>query len=71
MQPLCLTSRGCKKGSAAVELGALRQSTLTCTTIKTRGIAVPQSLILYCIILILFFKAVILWLIYVLFIKGK
>lgn len=34
MQPLCLTSRGCKKGSAAVELGALRQSTLTCTTIK-------------------------------------
>lgn len=30
----------------------------------------PQSLILYCIILILFFKAVILWLIYVLFITG-
>lgn len=34
MQPLCLTSLGCKKGSTVVELGTLRQITLTCTTIK-------------------------------------
>lgn len=44
MQPLCLTSHGCKKGNAVVEPRAeLRQSTLTCIVYSRTSIKIPRD----------------------------